>query len=1665
MTRSFPLTAIFCTRLLNTQHGRKSENSMSTYRSIHPLRGHSIAKPRSHSLPLMLGLVIFILVLALGGSRAFAQEPNPDPQPEQSADLGDAPDSLSNHHSLKNTAYAGPVDGRFPTVWEKTPAGEGTGPLHKKSRIVWLGEHVSGEFDADTGPDSDGINNILHDAAGVADTADQDRGDDGWLNRNLPLPDCQEALLKVRISKDVAARVQRMVLNVWIDGNRDGDRADMGKCGDGHSNEWIVQNFAIDTAAISTPFVDIEVRTILVYNEKPDMPAWMRFTLSEIPALTPPQLAGAAATLPDGRGPDFPNAFDLGETEDYLWKHETPQERPQGDFGDAPDNTNHLGRPNTAYPSVPGQFPSVWNGTPAGQPSGPRHVNPHVVWLGRAVTDEKDADLMPDLDGVTNILNGGVDVSNMDGADDGWIDLDHAVFVDCRDTALRVRVSKDMAATTGKMFLNVYFDGNRSGTWGERKECPCDPTAGDSAAANDMAHEWIVQNFVIDTSIIAGSADLVVPTMRVMNEKPDAPAWVRFMLSEQPVTELAPFQHDGRGPDVPKFFELGETEDYLFKGRQQGEVGAIQMKKDFALISPAPLALGSRVSYTVMLKHDGGSAPAHVRMEDMLPAQVHLLRGPFVFEATPHASPLTALFDAGAGPSGTVRWDGHLSPGASVRVEMLVEIRHCPPQDRPEIRNVARAQRDGGPTVEAAVAFALQCERPTQAPAIQLHKRWVGTTPSADPQPQPTPGDNAEHALIAGHQGLYELELNSSGDISRTVVISDLLPAGLVGFQVNASAGVIQLSDDGSLVKWEAVVGPHNRPLRARIFVKPTEKMRCDTRFSNIAFWQVSDRSGAVFGGQSNPVHVRLICRDLGDAPDSTNHFGVPMTAYPDGTVAKFPTVFTVAAPERGPMHMVARPMHLGRGVTEEMEADLGPDVDPSNNLMPRANVADRDERDDGLIWEKFKLDHCQIVRFPVLVSLDAAMLASVPAGQKALGYINVWLDSNRDGDRADVLECPNAAGQVSRALEHIVIDHVIDATALGPGLHTVMLSTNLPVHWDPQQIKRPAWLRVTLSEQPANKPFALGTLQYGDGRGHDRPFQFGETEDYLIRPIQTNQTEPHEGADPVVFKRGNLTSRYDPVTGASVWVAQWAVDFRNNGYATANNTVLFDRLDGPQTLESYATMPVSPTVSGNSLSYALGTLAPSQQGFVNLRSTLPINTPPGTVITNTVTITAPNDTNPLNNTVVVTLTVPLLPPVITYPTPGTVCTGTLTVTGYSQPGTSVEVYIDSALAATVTPDSAGNWNYSTVLADGTYNIHAVARYGSQSSVPSPTVQVIVDSSLFYNPLSLRFTDSSGHVTIPRDSSGRTDATGWSIFLRRGTLYTVSVTICCDDPNAVVTLELGSFATVTLTDPDSDGTYTASFTTPSTGPIQGTIRICVVCELIKRCSDGELTIDPEGTVFNVLTGNPVAAANVACLQAQSSGGNGETVFNLWPASDFKQINPQTTGSDGYFSFFTPPGTYRLQISAAGYQKYMSRDLTVVAEPVHFDPPLTPIIEQVADYTVMVGPDGFVPQVLSVLPGSVIAWVNQDSVVHATVSLTPTVLFEMSAASLGSSDGWDSGLLSGGDSYKRQLATLGSYTYYDSENPTATGTILVVEKLKDPEEPTADRHLYLPTVTR
>jgi hypothetical protein len=153
-----------------------------------------------------------------------------------------------------------------------------------------------------------------------------------------------------------------------------------------------------------------------------------------------------------------------------------------------------------------------------------------------------------------------------------------------------------------------------------------------------------------------------------------------------------------------------------------------------------------------------------------------------------------------------------------------------------------------------------------------------------------------------------------------------------------------------------------------------------------------------------------------------------------------------------------------------------------------------------------------------------------------------------------------------------------------------------------------------------------------------------------------------------------------------------------------------------------------------------------------------------------------------------------------------------------------------------------------------------------------------------------------------------------------------------------------------LYDPDGDKVFTGSFVPPSSGNV--VILVVADCDSDPGFDVIQIgsVIDPDGYVYD---GFLAAAQEVT----QTIEGVTVTLYLsdtvrakwiAWDAELYDQINPQVTGPDGYFSFFTPPGGYKLVADGQplGYELYESPLLTVVSEPVRYNVGLWPPLERI-----------------------------------------------------------------------------------------------------------------------
>lgn len=420
------------------------------------------------------------------------------------------------------------------------------------------------------------------------------------------------------------------------------------------------------------------------------------------------------------------------------------------DFGDAPDSdSNHHGLPNIAYTDdgTLGHFPTVWEGTPATEASGPTH-GIGAVALGSQVDGEQYADLywpspkLPTWQNGTNILqNGEQDIADQD-LDDSWLNPG-VPLLNCEPSMLIVGVTRgEQPIASDTLWLNVWFDGNRDGDWQDSGSCP-----GEVEANAGEAHEWIVQNYAVDATglPINEMVALYMPTVSVLNQQPERAAWLRFTLSEQKaVVPISGGTPDGRGPAHPAYFQVGETEDWLMPGIVLDNVQPFEFETTMGDTTDSPVSLaytnnravtapsvtiGTELNFTHFLALPRDATPAIAEITSQLPAEVTLIgEAEIMPNRIEHMSdpfnnrynmftPFAPTVDPTSGLGGTVDWRGQLAGDAHFSITYKARVDQCPPSDQDGqslLHNRVTIRQSDGTDQHHESTLLVNCESSTQ---------------------------------------------------------------------------------------------------------------------------------------------------------------------------------------------------------------------------------------------------------------------------------------------------------------------------------------------------------------------------------------------------------------------------------------------------------------------------------------------------------------------------------------------------------------------------------------------------------------------------------------------------------------------------------------------------------------------------------------------------------------------------------------------------------------------------------------------------------------------------------------------------------------------------------------------------------------------------------------
>lgn len=1139
--------------------------------------------------------------------------------------------------------------------------------------------------------------------------------------------------------------------------------------------------------------------------------------------------------------------------------------------------------------------------------------------------------------------------------------------------------------------------------------------------------------------------------------------------------------------------------------------GTLQVQIE-VMTNTTPLAPGDIVTYTINLRHIGGASPLTASLTNTLPAAMQI--GPAgsvqVSEASPDVAPLRVGLRDGA-----LRWRGGLGPDAHLRIRYPARVRDCFAYEPITVESGVTAQADGGALQSDAAALAVHCggAAPSQ---VSVSHDFVAALPggeTADSSPTNIlhplehcdphcPPLTATVRYVGGVRTFWRVTAVNDSDSPAALKLAAEFP----GVNFLASPAIRGL--ESTTLGWTGCLTcplalDNQAPVRQGYLLRlaPGETRRLlaplgaldedtlEVEQRILLGYCLTDDGQYCPGEEENaavpPDSVQWLAsaaitpqhRDLGDAPDSSNHPGAAMAAYP-GVAAAFPTVFDPATGlPPGPAHLDPRPFHLGRRVSPEAEADAGPDLDPTPNILPNANTPDRDRGDDGVGLYQTGFTHCATTTLPIRVLITPAAVTYFQENEEK-GYVNAWLDGNRDGDWADGVQCPGAA---QPALEHIIIDQQIDVAALGPGLHTIPAPTG-PAPWPDALAERPSWIRVTLSEIPSNKPLTTGGVAHGDGRGFAAPFAHGETEDYLYLPPGASGA----GADVTVAQTAWAAYSPDPADGAGLMGADagsrslnvnFQINYGNEGTEAAENVIitavvsdqLADR--GELQVAYHDQGDLTWTRTGNEIRFDRGYLPPGVRGTIVLRWKVeegeslaalfsPQGLATGGVFTNTVTVRGDNDVAPGNDTAVATAEAGLPAPSIGFRPQGSqylhgsglTCGGELTVEGTAVPNATVRIFANGLEIAETTADTGGNYSVPLIPPPGVRGrIRAQAEGDGRTSPLSDALFIGVDDNLPWDPSTFFFVSETGQAYAAFDGKGNdvVFADDWAVRLDPALEHTVILRYCGDDAAPSLSLQVGE-QEVPLTDENGDNFYEGVYTPPAVRQPQvaaATIPLTLRIESddVDYTYTGEGESAPAGHVYDAQDGTALAGAGVSLLQALQAGDeSGEAGYELWDAVAYGQQNPLTTDGAGAYNFAPIPGVYRLRAAHDGYQPYVSPSLNALTQPVNRPLPLTPLIAESPHYVVGIDADGFTPSVLRAPPNAVIEWVNVGATEHTAASAEPSLTPETAG-----NGGWDSGVLAAGGSYRLRLTEAGTYTYADAANPLHTATIVIDDNLPGP----------------
>jgi len=278
----------------------------------------------------------------------------------------------------------------------------------------------------------------------------------------------------------------------------------------------------------------------------------------------------------------------------------------------------------------------------------------------------------------------------------------------------------------------------------------------------------------------------------------------------------------------------------------------------------------------------------------------------------------------------------------------------------------------------------------------------------------------------------------------------------------------------------------------------------------------------------------------------------------------------------------------------------------------------------------------------------------------------------------------------------------------------------------------------------------------------------------------------------------------------------------------------------------------------------------------------------------------------------------------------------TPSLTGSAAAGSTIHLYVDGAETLTTTASADGDFALSPTLIAGSHVLTATAENADGIGPASAPLSLTISPTLPYDPIGVRagqWSKDGWLLAPPRDAHGCANPTNnWRVWPRPNQKLRVEVPVSYT-VSAAVTVTVGT-QTLTLTE-EAAGMFVGVFYPPIQG---GNFVIAINADgNSTTVTGGPVLIDPDGVVYDAsgTISDTIPGVQVTLYYSDTHTGQ----WLMWDAWNYDQVNPQVTLADGYYSFYTPPGVYRVVAEKERYPAYTSPNLEVVDRPVRHNVPL------------------------------------------------------------------------------------------------------------------------------